>query len=77
MTINASNLRKDIYRLLDSVIASGEPLEIERNGTFLKVVPDIRKSSKLDRLVRHDCIAGNAEDLVHMDWSESWKPGEL
>ena len=77
MPINASNLRRDIYRLLDMVLESGEPLEIERNGSYLKVIPDYRKGSKLQRLVKHECIVGNPEDLVHMDWSDSWKPGDL
>jgi hypothetical protein len=77
MQIKASNLRKDIYRLLDSVIESGEPLEIERNGSFLKVIPEFRKGSKLRRLVKHTCIVGDPEELVHLDWADSWSPGEL
>lgn len=72
MQVNASNLRKNIYRLLDRVLETGEPLEIERNGRFLKVVPELRKGSKLSRLVRHDCIEGDPEDLVHLDWSGEW-----
>jgi antitoxin (DNA-binding transcriptional repressor) of toxin-antitoxin stability system len=72
MRINASNLRKDIYRLLDRVLETGEPLEIERNGRLLKIVPTPGKSGKLSRLVRHDCIPGDAEELVHVDWLGEW-----
>lgn len=72
MLVKASNLRKDIYRLLDRILETGEPLEIERNGQFLKVVPELRKGSKLSRLVRHDCMAGDPEELVHLDWSGEW-----
>lgn len=72
MLVNASNLRKDIYRLLDQVLETGEPLEIERNGRYLKVVPELQKGRKLLRLVKHDCIKGDAEDIVHMDWSGEW-----
>ncbi len=72
MQIKASNLRKDIYRLLDRVLATGEPLEIERNGQFLKVVPERQRGSKLAKLVPHNCITGDAEELVHMDWSSEW-----
>jgi len=72
MQVKASNLRKNIYRLLDLVLETGEPLEIERNGRFLKVVPELRKGSKLSRLVRHDCISGDPEEIVHLDWSGEW-----
>ena len=72
MQVKASNLRKDIYRLLDQVIETGEPLEIERNGRFLKVVPELRKGHKLSRLVRHECISCDPEALVHLDWSDEW-----
>jgi len=72
MQIKASNLRKDIYRHLDRVIQTGEPLEIERNGRLLKVVPELHKGRKLSRLVRHECIAGDPEGLVHLDWSDAW-----
>jgi len=32
MAITASELRQPIYRLLDEVLATGLPLEVERNG---------------------------------------------
>ena len=73
MTVTASKLRKDIYNLLDHVLETGEPLEIERKGRLLKVIPE-RKPSKLDRLVKHDAIVGNPDDLVHIDWSSEWSP---
>ena len=38
MTVTASKLRQDIYNLLDRVLATGEPLEIERKGQLLKVI---------------------------------------
>jgi len=73
MTVTASKLRQDIYNLLDHVLETGEPLEIERKGGLLKIVPE-KKPSKLDRLVPHDGIIGDPEELVHMDWSKEWKP---
>jgi hypothetical protein len=29
---------------------------------------------KLDNLKRRDCLVGDPEDLVHMDWSQWWRP---
>lgn len=75
MKVNASSLRKNIYRLLDHVLETGEPLEVERNGMLLKVLPQSGKSDKFSRLVHHDCMKGDPEDLVHLDWSDEWSEG--
>ena len=40
MILTASKLREDIYRVLDHVLATGEPVEIERNGRRLRIVAD-------------------------------------
>ena len=77
MTIQVAptELRKNIYKLLDQVLESGKPIEIKRKGRRLLIVP-AEADAKLDRLEGHpDCIAGDPEDLVHMDWSDEWQPG--
>lgn len=76
MEVNASHLRKDVYRLLDRVIKTGQPLEIVRNGCRLKIVPTAKPGRKLDRLVAHDCLRGDPDDLVHLDWSDEWTGGD-
>jgi len=72
MTITASTLRSNIYRLLDQVLESRQPLEIERKGQLLKIIPE-DPPSKMSRLVKHSCIKGDPESIVHMDWSSEWK----
>lgn len=74
MSVSASQLRADVYRLLDRVLETGEPLEIERNGKILRIMPP-RESGWLARLpVREGVVVGDPDDLVHIDWSESWSP---
>ncbi len=74
MTITASELRQNVYRLLDEVLASGVPLEVERGGRRLRIVPVVAPE-KLSRLSAHPgTIAGDPEDLVHLDWSGEWRP---
>ena len=74
MTISASQLRQDIYRLLDQVVATGVPLEIERKGKRLRIVA-VETGSKLDRIKGDpDAVVGDPDDLVHMDWSGYWQP---
>jgi hypothetical protein len=71
MPISASALRGNIYKLLDQVLESGQPLEIERKGRLLKIIPE-EQSTKFERLVRHTCLQGDPESIVHLDWSGEW-----
>ena len=74
MAISVTELRANIYKLLDRVIATGLPLEIRRKGKIVRLVPE-RTRSKLDNLVSHpDAFDGDPEEFVHMDWSSEWKP---
>jgi len=74
MTITASELRQNVYRLLDEVLATGLPLEVDRGGRRLRIVP-VDAPPKLSRLSPHPgTINGDPEDLVHIDWSGEWRP---
>lgn len=74
MAVNPTELRANLYQLLDEVLETGVPLEIERNGRRLHIVAD-PPTSKLDRLVPHPgTVVGDPEDLVEMDWSDYWNP---
>lgn len=74
MAITASKLRSDIYRLLDQVLATQQPLEIERRGQTLVLAPKER-GSRLERLPRRDdYVVGDLDDLVALDWSGEWRP---
>ncbi len=76
MRMTATELRANLYKTLDRVLLTGEPVEIVRNGRTLRLTVDpvVRKGSIFDRLVKHDYIVGDPEDLVHIDWSHEWKP---
>jgi antitoxin (DNA-binding transcriptional repressor) of toxin-antitoxin stability system len=76
MKVTASKLRENIYKLLDQVLETGAPVEIERRGRRLRIVAaDEPPRDKLSRLSRHsDTIVGDPQDLVHLDWSGEWKP---
>ena len=74
MGISASELRRDIYNLLDHVLETGIPLEIERKGRVLRIVPVTPRSKLSRRVRRREYISGDPEDLVHLDWSAEWSP---
>jgi hypothetical protein len=68
------NIEKNILRLLDKVVKTGVPLEIERKGKRLLISP-AKKHRDLDHLENHpNFVVGNPDDLIHIDWSSEWKP---
>ena len=72
MIMNASKLRENIYNVLDRVLETGIPVEIQRRGKVLKIVAPAGKN-KLANLKKHDVMAVKPEQLVHSDWSGEWK----
>jgi len=64
MGIAASTLRNNIYKLLDETLQSGKPLEINRKGRRLKIVPVVEGGRKLGRLARHPCLLCAPDEIV-------------
>jgi len=73
MKLTASKLRENIYRILDQVLETGQPVEIERRGQKLRIVP-VKPSGRLERLPPRPYLLAQPEELIHMDWSKEWKP---
>jgi hypothetical protein len=73
--MTATKLRQDIYNILDKVIETGIPVEIERKGSKLKLFPEKTKN-KLDNLKKRDLVVGDPEDIINMDWMKEWNEGE-
>lgn len=71
--LSASKLREDIYRILDHVKETGEPVEIDRKGSILKIV-NTQPVSKLSRLTKRKILKVPPEKLVHINWEKEWKP---
>ena len=72
MAISSTRLRQNLYSILDQVIETGVPVEIERKGHALRIVPE-KSLSKWERLERRHIVNGDSEDLVHIDWSKEWR----
>jgi len=72
--ITASQLRQNIYRILDEVLETGRPVEIERKGRLVRIEPERQDKNVFETLKPHPgTIVGDADDLVHIDWSSEWK----
>jgi prevent-host-death family protein len=69
-TVTPTELRSNIYHLLDEVLRTGIPLEINKSGRKLRIVP-VEKVDKLQNLVsRPDAIKGDPDDLVDIHWEK-------
>ena len=73
MAVTPTQLRADLFHLLDQVLETGEPLEIKRHGRMLRLTVD-QPESKLSRIKPNpDAFIGDPEDLVEFSPSE-WDP---
>lgn len=67
-SITPTQLRKNLYNLLDEVLETGIPLEINRGGKRLRITP-VEKVNKLQQLKkRTGVIVGDSNDLVDISW---------
>ena len=70
--MTATKFRQNLYAILDQVLSTGIPVEIERNGKTL-LIEARQTPPKWDRLEPHETLKGDPEDIVHIDWSDEWK----
>ena len=73
MTITATQLRKDIYRIIDRVSRTGAPITVTRKGQSIMLMP-ARPVARLARLKKRDIFTCDSETIVHLDWPKEWKP---
>lgn len=66
--VTPTELRADIYNLLEEVLETGIPLEIKKGQRRLRIVP-VEPADKLQNLVsRPDIIQGDPDDLIAISW---------
>jgi prevent-host-death family protein len=67
-TITVTELRGNIYNLLDEVLETGVPLEIMRGGRALRIVPAEPIDKFANMVFRPDVINRDPAALVHIEW---------
>ena len=75
MKQTATNLRAHLYEMLDRVVKTGEPIEVERGGVQLCIVrkEQVRGTPKRTPKALPNLIVGDPDDLIHMEWP--WSEG--
>lgn len=80
--LTPSKLRADVYRILDRVLATGEPVQVERKGRRLVISPaegpggpePPRRRRLEDFAISPTLLVGDPDDIVEIDWSRYWDP---
>lgn len=79
MTMTATKLRADLYRVIDDVIKKGVPVEVELRGRRVRIVP-VEPPDKLASLVkRPGVIVGDGRRLPRIKtfdpkkWRKKWE----
>ena len=67
-SVTPTELRTNIYKLLDEVLQTGLPLEIKKGDQRLRIIP-VETKDKFQNLVsRPDVIQGDPEALAELNW---------
>jgi len=85
--LTLTTLRKNLFRVADQVLATGEPVIIERHGRRLALVAESALAAgsrmhkpKLDNLPRRKLFKGNPDELAEFkvwEFSEWQEPKNL
>ena len=67
-TITVTELRGNIYNLLEEILTTGIPLEVKKGEHRLRIAPVEPVDKFADMEFRADVINGDPEDLVHIEW---------
>ncbi|MCK5196712.1 MAG: hypothetical protein KAR21_00090 [Spirochaetales bacterium] len=74
--MKTTELRKNIFSILDKVLDEGKPVEIERRNRTLMIIADNPPSriERLKRKKRKKSFIGNSDEIMTIDWAAEWKP---
>jgi hypothetical protein len=66
--VTPTELRANLYKLLEEVLKTGVPLEVKKGDRRLRIVP-VGEVDKFQNLIsRPEVIRGDPEDLVAISW---------
>jgi antitoxin (DNA-binding transcriptional repressor) of toxin-antitoxin stability system len=69
-TVTPTELRTNIYKLLDEVLQTGAALEVRKGNRRLRITP-VEQPDKFQNLTpRPHVIQGDPEELVALSWED-------
>ena len=72
--MKATELRKNLFKVLDRTAQTGQPVEVEFKGQRFRIVA-LDPADRFANLQKHpDVICGDLDDLIRIDWMAEWRP---
>lgn len=71
-TLTPTELRRDVYRILDEVLRTGRPRQVVRDGKSVLLVPLGAPRFDWDELPRRHATDLSAEELAEVSWEGEW-----
>ncbi len=71
-TFTLTSLRNNLFGIVDKIIETGVPIEIERNGRKIFLVPEEPMKTRLSNLKQRDWIVGDPDELIHIEGLTQW-----
>lgn len=69
-TVTPTELRTNLYHLLDEVLNTGVPIEIKKRNRKLRITT-VEKVDKFQNLIsRPHVVLGDPESLVALNWED-------
>lgn len=78
MIVSVTKLRKELFKLMDQIAQSGEPVFVDRNGIRIKISRDESSEiSKFDRIKKfhgESVLKCPIEEIENIEWDSVWEP---
>ncbi len=72
--ITATELRTNVYRVLDRILETGVAQEILRGGAKLLIIPAGDRHRRLEDRPRRDGLNCTLDELIATSWEKEWSP---
>ena len=74
-TMSATELRANLYRVIDDVLLTGRPQRVRRGDQIVLIMPEEpRPRLKLEDLPRRAALACSPDELIEQGFADTWKP---
>ncbi len=70
-TVTPTELRANIYNILEEILTTGIPIEIKKGNQKLRIVPVAKVDKFQNLIVRPNVIQGDPEDLADIHWESA------
>ncbi len=72
--MTATELRRNVYNVLDEVLATGKPQEILRQGRKLLIISAEPGKRSFASAPKRQILRCSFDELVATSWEDAWNP---